>query len=114
MPEIRPHKRNLSDFQDGWVVGDFSPSLHRTSLIEVGFKEFKEGEFESCHIQLSATEITVVIRGEIRLAGLTASEGELIEIPPLVHGSFHAVSSCQLMVIKFPSKPGDKVICKEH
>lgn len=106
-------KGNLADYFSGWIIGNFEPSILNSNELEVAIKRFKLGDKEPCHFQLEATEITIVVSGSIVLAGFEIQEGEILEIPPLVHGAFEARSDCTLLVIKFPSVPDDKQICEE-
>ena len=102
---------SLATFVDGWLVGDFSPSILRTAEIEIGLKTFESGATEPCHFQVRATEITAVIEGEILLAGCRFSAGEVVLIEPGEHANFLSVSNSKLLVIKFPSVPADKIVC---
>lgn len=103
----------IDDFFKGWIVGDFKPSLHKNSEFEVAVKFFKQGEIETSHKQLIATEITVVIEGEIRLGGSTFKRGDIISIPPNEVAAFESLTDSSLVCIKFPSLPNDKVVVNE-
>lgn len=101
----------LTSFKDGWVVGNFEPSLFRSRNFEFGVKKFPQGHVEPCHFQISATEITVILKGEVRLGGLRFHVGDVVLLEPLEHADFEALSDCELAVVKAPSEPNDKVIC---
>lgn len=100
----------LEEFFKGWVVGDFNPSLFKTSDFEVAVKFFEKGEIEPAHKQLVATEITIVIDGSIRLGEGTYSRGDVIEIQPNEVAAFESLTHASLVCIKFPSIPNDKVV----
>lgn len=102
----------LEDFFKGWVIGNFSPSLHKNSDFEVGIKFFLAGEVEDAHKQLVATEITVVVAGRIRLGENEYSQGDIIEILPNEVADFESLTNSSLVCIKFPSIPNDKVVVK--
>jgi quercetin dioxygenase-like cupin family protein len=101
----------LSSFVDGWIVGNFFPAILKTSEIEVGVKSFEAGNSEPCHFQLSSTEVTVVITGQVILGGHILTDGDALVIEPGEHASFTAITSSNLLVIKFPSSPADKILC---
>ena len=105
-------KLSLSSFVDGWMVGNFSPSILKTKVIEVGVKTFEKGASEPCHFQKIATEVTAVLKGRIILGGQSLTEGEALVIEPGEHASFTSITKSKLLVIKFPSNPGDKVLCR--
>ncbi len=100
----------LEDFFKGWIIGDFSPSLHVNPYVEVGVKFFKEGEVEPAHMQLVATEITIVIEGTIRLGGKIFRRGDVVSISPNEIADFKSLTESSVVCIKFPSIPNDKVI----
>jgi quercetin dioxygenase-like cupin family protein len=106
-------KYNISDFFKGWIVGDFSPTLHRNSDFEIAVKFFSQGEIEAAHKQLIATEITVVIEGEVRLGSSFFTRGDIISIPPNEVADFESLTDSSLVCIKFPSIPNDKVVINE-
>ena len=103
----------INDFVKGWIVGDFTPSLHKNSEFEVAVKFFKQGDIEASHKQLIATEITVVIEGEVRLGGSMFKRGDVISIPPHEVAAFESLTDSSLVCIKFPSLPNDKVVVDE-
>ena len=104
-------KFNLDNFPTGWVAGNFSPAVLSTEKFEFGVKSFSANQTEPCHFQKSAVELTVVIAGRISIGGVQASVGEIIVVPPGVHGGFVALTDCQLAVLKSPSAIDDKVMC---
>lgn len=105
---IRSHR--LEEFKLGWIVGNFLPVLRHSEDIEIGIKHFKRGEVEPSHKQNIATELTVVISGEIRLGRKNYIANDIIEIPPSVFADFEAITDCALVCIKYPSLPNDKVL----
>lgn len=107
---IQVHR--LDRFSGGWFVGDFDPSIFRSKEIEVGFKHFEPGDVEPEHFQRKSIELTFVVRGECRIGDQSLIAGDIAEIPPLVSASFEAVSSVDLIVVKIPSAPQDKVVGK--
>ncbi len=99
----------LDSFTKGWVVGDFTPSLFVNPHVEVAVKKFSKGQIEVSHKQLIATEITIVVSGQIMLGNRIFADNDVIEIPPKEFASFEALSDCALVCIKFPSLSNDKV-----
>ena len=101
---------DLRDFVGGWIVGDFDPSLVRTSFLEVGFKYMPRGVTEPLHYQRTATEFTVVLVGTCQIGDEILEANDILEIPPGQAASFRALSDSLLAVVKVPSLPGDKVL----
>jgi hypothetical protein len=100
----------MSDFKQGWIIGDFLPSLWQTSEFEVGIKRFSRGETEPRHYQRKAVEITVVISGSVRIGDETLLAGEILQIEPLESADFEALEDALVLAIKWPSLPGDKEV----
>lgn len=105
---IRVHR--VKDFSGGWFVGDFNPCIFRSNDMEVGFKHFETGDTEPEHFQRKSTELTLVVRGKCRIGNQHLIAGDIAEILPLISASFEALSRVDLIVVKFPSSPKDKVL----
>lgn len=101
---------NLENYLNGWIVGDFSPSVIRTSEVEVGIKNFLFGEKEPDHYQSLATEVTFVLSGRIRMGSEFLAAGEGLLVRPEEALDFEALEDCLIIAIKFPSLPNDKVL----
>jgi hypothetical protein len=99
----------LSAMKLGWFVGNFSPSVLKTDLFEIAFKEYNRGDTEPYHHQLSAIEITLITSGRARMGSNYVSKGDIITIHPLEVVDFEALTPVALIAIKLPSLPNDKV-----
>ena len=102
-------KYHINEFVNGWFIGNFEPSIFKTSSFEIAFKEFKKGSIEPRHFQLTAVEITLVIKGEIYLGSEVFTTGEIAIIEPLEQAEFCAITDSAVLCIKFPSIPNDKI-----
>jgi hypothetical protein len=102
------YKYRINEFVNGWFIGNFEPSILKTSSFEIAFKEFKKGSNEQNHFQLTAVEITLVIEGQILLGGELLVKGEIAIIEPLEQADFFAITDAAVVCIKFPSIPNDK------
>ena len=100
----------IDEFTKGWFVGDFSPALIHSTDYEIAVKWFKVGEREPLHKQNMATEITVVITGQIRLGDEIFFKGDVITIPPGEFTEFESITDSTLVCVKTPSLPNDKVL----
>lgn len=103
-------KSHLSEYKNGWLLGDFSPAVIQTNDFEVCVKTFKVGDRETSHYQIIATEITVVLSGKVRMGEILLVEDEILVIEPGEVADFEALSDCKVLGIKFPSVPQDKVL----
>lgn len=98
----------LDEMIKGWFVGDFEPSLIKTSKVEVAVQEYRKGDYEGCHYHKVATEITVITAGRVRMNGITYEKGDIIVIPPFESTDFEALEDTISTVVKYPGAINDK------
>jgi|TARA_B100001094_G_scaffold324892_1_gene378273 hypothetical protein len=103
-----PH--NLKDMIGGWFIGDFDPSVWKTSAFEVAVKEYKAGDKEPKHLHKIAVEFTVIVRGKVLMNGVEHGEGDIIRIDTGKATDFEALEDTITVVVKRPSVAGDKYI----
>ena len=108
MKGIKIHK--LDDMKGGWFVGDFCPSVLRSTDFEVGYKQYLKGQRDERHYHKIATEITVIVRGRAIICDKELEQGDIITIQAGVVSGFEALTDVDLIVVKFPSVPNDKYI----
>lgn len=103
-------RATLAQFKDGWFIGGFKPSLLPTKLFEVGFKRHLAHSEWAPHYQREATEYNLLVRGRLAIGRQVFNDGELFVVKPgqIVKPIF--VSDCEVVCIKVPSDPSDKVI----
>jgi quercetin dioxygenase-like cupin family protein len=92
----------------GWFVGDFAPTALRTTAAEVAVKTYRAGDREDRHHHKVATEITLILSGEVRMNGATYRTGDIVRIEPGESTDFEAVTDTTTVVVKVPSAAGDK------
>ena len=105
--------KKLDDFTGGWFVGDFEPSLMKTSEMECAIKKYKAGDREPAHYHAVATEITVVVSGTVQMNNKRFREGDIIVLSPNEVCEFAAITDAVNAVVKIPSAAGDKYIVEE-
>ncbi len=98
----------LSDMKRGWFVGDFEPSLLRTDDAEIGVKRYIAGDYELAHFHKIATEITVIITGEVEMNGVKYYPDDIITIEPGEATDFRALTDAVTVVVKHPGVLDDK------
>lgn len=100
----------LEDMVKGWFVGNFSPTIYATNDVEVGIKRYDAGDHEGYHHHKVATEITVVLNGEVEMSGKRFCDGDIIEIKPGKSTNFKALTDVITVVVKIPGANNDKYI----
>ncbi len=98
----------LENMKNGWFVGDFIPSVYKTGACETAVKSYKKGDKEKKHFHKVATEITVIVKGKVRMFDCQYNEGDIIVVEPGEATSFEALEDTINVVVKVPSVEGDK------
>ncbi len=99
---------SLDDMTKGWFVGNFSPTVLSTNQVEVAVKRYKAGEYEPAHHHKTATEITVIIDGEVRMNDVVYRAGAILVIEPNTPTDFLALTDVTTTVVKYPGANDDK------
>ena len=104
----------LENFIGGWIIGDFEPSLVRTTAVEAGLKIHRRDEAIERHFHRDTTEYNILVAGEMIINGIHLKPEDVFVVAPseCVHVEV-LTKDAKVMVIKMPSKPGDKFPC-EH
>lgn len=98
----------LADMVKGWFVGDFDPSVLRSTECEVAVRHYAANDKETVHHHRIATEITVVVSGQVRMFDRAWDAGSIIVAEPNDATAFEALADTTVVVVKLPSAPGDK------
>lgn len=101
-------KVDLKDFFKGWFIGNFDPSLIKTNDVEVAIKKYKAGDYEDSHYHKLATEITVIVFGEVEMNGIKYMADDIIVIEPNDRTDFKCLTDVVTVVVKYPGANNDK------
>lgn len=103
----------IENMTKGWFVGNFTPSLYKTKDVEIGLKFYKAGDYEQKHFHKIATELTVIVKGEVKMNGSVYKEGDIIILEPYEVTDFLALTDSITTVVKIPGANNDKYIVEE-
>jgi quercetin dioxygenase-like cupin family protein len=103
----------LENMTRGWFIGNFEPTVFKTTNCEVAIKKYKNGSYEEKHFHKVATEITVITKGKVKMFGEIFNEGTIIEVEPGDITDFMAIEDAETVVIKIPGINNDKYLVKE-
>jgi quercetin dioxygenase-like cupin family protein len=102
---------HLNNFKNGWFIGNFEPSLNKTSNFEIGLHHYKKGFIGPPHIHKVATEYNLIVSGEVKLAGnLVLKEGAIFVFGPGQYMMVEFLEDTTLVIVKTPSVPNDKYL----
>ncbi len=100
----------LKDYTKGWFIGNFEPTLYKTNEVEVAVKKYVKGDYESKHFHKIATEITLVVKGQVKMFGNIYSEGDIVICEPGDATDFEALTDAENVVVKIPGANNDKYL----
>ena len=103
-------KFDLESMFKGWFIGNFEPSLFKTNDVEVGIKKYRSGDYEGNHYHKIGTEFTVIVTGEVEMAGNIYRDNDILMIEPGVVSDFRAITDVITVVVKLPGANDDKYI----
>ena len=101
---------NLGEMVKGWFVGGFNPTAFSTDACEVAVKDYKAGDHEAAHYHKIATEVTVVISGQVKMCGQTWGAGDIIVLSPGDITAFEALTEAKTVCVKVPGALNDKYV----
>jgi len=101
----------LSDFSNGWFIGDFEPTLLKTSQFEVAHHKYIKGYKGIPHTHKVSTEYNYVISGKLIASGEEVNSGEIFTYFPNEVSDVTFLEDTDLIIIKSPSIPNDKFNC---
>ena len=98
----------LSDMVKGWFVGDFEPSIVRSTVCEVAVKHYAAGDYEQMHHHRVATQVTLIISGRVSLMGKILGPGDIVLLEPGEATDFSVLTDSVCAVVRLPSVRDDK------
>ncbi len=101
---------NIKDYERGWFIGDFEPSIFKNTFFEVAHHKYKKGEETIRHTHKVTTELNYVIKGKLQVSGNTLKEGDIWIYEKNDISDVEYLEDCELMVVRWPSIPSDKYI----
>lgn len=104
----------IEDMKKGWFIGDFEPSLFKTSQFEVAVHSHKKDEFHAPHYHKVATEYNVVTEGKILVNDNELKAGDIFIAYPNDITDVKFITDCTIVVVKVPSVAGDKYIVEKN
>jgi len=99
----------LEAMHRGWLIGDFTPSILRTSAFEIAYLHHKKDEVWPAHVHNIADEYNVLIRGSMKLNNETLSQGDIFIVKKGMITKAIFFEDCEILCVKVPSVPSDKI-----
>jgi mannose-6-phosphate isomerase-like protein (cupin superfamily) len=102
---------NIKDMINGWFIGNFKPSIYKTDKFEIAHHLYKKGFGGTNHKHLKSTEINYIVKGHISWNNVDLYSGDIFVFDfGEESGDILFLEDTDLIIVKFPSVPSDKVI----
>lgn len=100
---------SLYNFEKGWIVGNFLPTLFHSEAVEIAIQRHQAGTRGDNHIHKIAREYNIVVEGEVCIdSNITIHKNGFWITEPNQSFDVYFRQYTTLVVIKTPSVPGDK------
>jgi hypothetical protein len=101
----------LSDMVNGWFIGNFEPSVIKTTEFEVGCHFYKKGTKTINHIHKFSIEINLIVTGKIQINEIVLEAGSIFIFGKGEESGLpEFLDDTILSIIKIPSCLNDKTI----
>jgi hypothetical protein len=98
----------MKDMKGGWFIGNFEPTAFKTEEFEVCYKQHTKGEQWDTHYHKEGTEINYLVDGKMIIQNKQLNKGDIFILHPFEIADPIFLEDCTVLIIKTPSKPGDK------
>ncbi len=105
-------KFSHKDMKKGWFIGNFEPAVIKTKDFEACYTTHKKNEPWEKHYHKLGKEVTLVIKGKVKIGENIFSKGDIFLVEPneIVDPEF--IEDVEFMIIKIPSDVNDKYVLK--
>jgi dTDP-glucose pyrophosphorylase len=102
---------NLDNFVNGWIIGDFEPSILKNTGVELAVMNKKKGVgVNDFHYHENCIEVNVLIKGKMRINDKIINENDVFVFHPNVPSIYEYLEDCIFVVFKNKPSNKDKVI----
>lgn len=100
----------ISDMTRGWFIGNFEPSIYKTTHLEVGILTHRKGEQWAAHYHKLGTEYNVLVSGSMKVCDTELTAGDIFVIEPyeIADPIFH--EDCTIVCVKLPGNTDRKSV----
>lgn len=103
----------IKDYVRGWFIGNFEPSLLKTSNFEVGVLTHPKGEQWPTHYHKEIIEYNVLVSGKMTVHGKELNSGDVFVFDKGEIADPVFIEDCTVVCVKVPSIPSDKFEIKK-
>ncbi len=101
----------LENFVNGWIIGDFEPSILKNTGVELAVMNKKKGVgINDFHYHENCIEVNVLIKGKMKINDKMICENDIFIFHPNVPSIYEYIEDCTFVVFKNKPSNKDKVI----
>jgi dTDP-glucose pyrophosphorylase len=101
----------LENFKNGWIIGDFEPSILKNSGVELAVMNKKKGKgINNFHYHENCMEINVLIKGKMLVNDKIINENDIFIFNKNVPSIYEYLEDCVFVVFKNKPSNTDKVL----
>lgn len=97
---MKIHK--LGDMLNGWFVGNFEPTILKTSNFEVGYRTHAQGLGDP-HYHTVVTEVNLITSGKMKLHDKIMEAGDIFVLEPWEITAPEFLEDTSIVCVKIPS-----------
>jgi dTDP-glucose pyrophosphorylase/mannose-6-phosphate isomerase-like protein (cupin superfamily) len=109
-PDQKYVAKYIQEFVRGRFVGNFNPTIYKTSFFEAALQHFTKDEPAPVHYHKKCKDYNFIVQGKLLVNNVPVDENDLIIFEPrqLFHAKF--LTNCVLVNIKVPTSSNDVYI----
>uniref|UniRef100_A0A6C0KXY8 Nucleotidyl transferase domain-containing protein n=1 Tax=viral metagenome TaxID=1070528 RepID=A0A6C0KXY8_9ZZZZ len=101
---------DLNKYTRGWLIGNFEPSIKKTTDFEIGILNHKKDEKWDFHYHSETKEINILLSGEMIINNIPIFKDTIFIFEKDIISCPLFITDCVVLCIKLPSLPKDKII----
>lgn len=98
----------LENFYNGWIIGNFNPSIIKTDVLDVGVLDIPSNHTADGHYHKKHVEYNLILIGEAIINDKKYVSGDFFVFNPNEKSFVFYPVDTKLLVIKAPSTKNDK------
>lgn len=105
---------NFNKMKGGWYIGNFFPTVLKTSKFEVSYKVHKKNEKWPFHYHKKAIEINLIVKGKMKIRNKILKKDDIFILNKREVADPKFILSTHIVCVKVPAPKNDKYCAITH
>lgn len=101
---------NISDFKGGWFIGNFEPTVLKTSQFELGVHTYSAGYIGQKHYHKLSNEYNYIVSGKVFVNNKQLGPGNMFIFEPYEISECEFLEDTTIVVVRDHSDSNDKYL----